>query len=104
MDNSIINELDKISLIEDIDDRNKIIEHYKQFGILDRNDAINKIRELRVTNSDVAKATTIALFNGGTPFDYCSNDQIVSELIMQRDILQNELIKKQLEETDLNEI
>lgn len=35
----------------------------------------NKIRELRVENSDVAKETT-TVFYVGIPFDYYTNDQL----------------------------
>lgn len=97
MDNPIMNELDKISLMKDIDDRNKIIEQYKQFGILNREDAINKIRELRMKDKDILQVTSASLKISSIPFSQSTNDQIVGELIMQNDILLAKLIEKQSE-------
>lgn len=94
MENLIINELDKLSLTKDIAERDRIIEEYKFFGVLDRAAAIDKIKKLRATDLEVATVTAAELAKGSVPFDQCSNDQIVDELILQRNVLNAKLSKK----------
>lgn len=65
---------------------------------LDRDDAIRKIQELRKGDKDIATATVVNLSVSSTPFSQSTNDQIVRELAMQRNILQAKLIKKNTEE------
>lgn len=67
-------------------------------GFLDRDDAIRKIQELRKGDKDIATATVVNLSVSSTPFSQSTNDQIVRELAMQRNILQAKLIKKNTEE------
>ncbi|MEY8367808.1 hypothetical protein AALA24_03470 [Anaerovoracaceae bacterium 42-11] len=98
MGNPIKNAFDKASLIKDIDERNSIIFNYQRYGLLDRDDAIKKIQELRISDEDVAVVTTANLSVSSIPFSQSTNDQIVRELVMQRDILQAKLIKKNTEE------
>lgn len=57
MKNPIINGWDRLSLEKDIIERDRIIEQYKLFGYLDRADAIDKIKELRATDLEVATVT-----------------------------------------------
>ena len=59
---------------------------------------MKKIKELRISDEDIAVATSINLSVSSIPFSQSTNDQIVGELAMQRDILQAKLIKKQVEE------
>lgn len=94
MKNPVINELDRLSLTKDIAERDRIIEQYKLFGVLDRADAIDKIKKLRVTDLEVAAVTAAELAKGSTPFEQCPNDQIISELILQRNILKAKLSEK----------
>lgn len=68
--------------------------------MLDRNDAIKKIQELRISDEDIAVATSVNLSVSSIPFSQSTNDQIVGELAMQRNILQAKLIKKQAEENN----
>ncbi len=100
MSNPIIDAFDKASLIKDIDERNSIIFNYQRYGLLDRDAAIKKIQELRISNEDIAAATAVKLSASSIPFSQSTNDQIVGELAMQRDFLQAKLIKKQAEENN----
>ncbi len=53
MSNPIIDEFDKASLIKDINERDSIICNYQKYGLLDRDDAIKKIQELRISDKDI---------------------------------------------------
>ena len=97
MSNSIKDEFDKVSLIKDIREIDRITINYQRYGSLDRNEAIRKIQELRINDKDIAVATAVRLAASSTPFSQSTNDQIVGELLMQRNILQAKLIKKQTE-------
>lgn len=98
MSNSIKDIFDKESISKDIAERENIIYNYQRYGSLDRNNAIKKIQELRKNDENVAAITTAKLATSSVPFNQSTNDQLVGELIMQRDILQVKLIRKQLEE------
>ncbi len=98
MSNPIKDIFDKESLIKGITERENIICKYQETGFLDRNDSIKKIQELRINDEDVAVVTSVKLATFSVPFNQSTNDQLVGELIMQRDILQAKLIKKQAEE------
>ena len=100
MNNSIKDIFDKASLMRDIDERDNIIFNYQRYGLLDRDGVIKKIQELRIRDEDVAAATAVNLFVFSVPFSQSTNDQIVGELVMQRDILQAKLIKKQTAENN----
>ena len=93
MSNSVKDEFDKVSLINDIREIDSIVFNYQEYGLLDRNEAIRKIKKLRITDKDIAAATAAGLAASSTPFCQSTNDQIVGELIMQRNILQEKLIK-----------
>lgn len=97
MSNPIIDEFDKASLIKDINERDSIIYNYQKYGLLDRDDAIKKIQELRISDKDIAAATVVNLSVSSIPFSQSTNDQIIGELAMQRDILRAKLIKKNTE-------
>ena len=94
MGNPIKDEFDKVSLENDIAERNRIIQLFQSTGFLDRNDAINKILSLRISDEDVTEITTANLLVRSTPFNQATDFQIVDELIMQRDILLAKLAKK----------
>ena len=84
----------KGSLAKDISERKEIISHYKTYGILDRDNAIKKIQELRMKDRDVATATAVKLSVSSIPFSQSTNDQIVNELTMQIKILSAKLTNK----------
>ena len=98
MSNPMKDIFDKESMIKDIAERENIICNYQKYGLLDRENAMKKIKELRISDEDIAAATSINLSVSSIPFSQSTNDQIVGELAMQRDILQAKLIKKQVEE------
>lgn len=85
----------KESIIKDIVDRKKIIFDYRMYGILDRDSAINKIKELRNKDKEVKKITTLNLAISSIPFSMSSDDQIVAELDMQKTILETKLFRLQ---------
>ena len=89
---------DKESMSKDIAEIENIICNYQRYGLLDRENAMKKIKELRISDEDIEAATSINLSVSSIPFSQSTNDQIVGELAMQRDILQAKLIKKQVEE------
>ena len=85
----------KESIIKDIIDRKKIVFDYRMYGILDRDSAINKIKELRNKDKEVEKITTVNLAISSIPFSMSSDDQIVAELDMQKAILEAKLFRLQ---------
>ena len=78
---------DKASIIKEISDREQMIKDYQLTGRLDRPKAIEKIQELRLTDTDVAVATTARLAVSSTPFSQASDQGIIAELQMQIGIL-----------------
>lgn len=98
MSNSIKDIFDIESLSKDIAERENIMQNYRTTGYLDRNHAIKMIQELRINDGDVAAVTSAKLATSFIPFSQSTNDQIVAELAMQRDILRAKLIKKQMED------
>ncbi len=94
MDNQIQNAYDVSSMTKDIADRMQIIQNYRLIGFLDRDNAIKKITELRLTDYEVAKATTAALAVKSVPFSLASDQDIIGELQIQIDILTAKLLGK----------
>lgn len=99
MGNPLIEALDITSMEHDIWERNQIIAKYQMTGQLDREDAIAKICKLRSTDKEIAKATAIQLSVSSIPFAYCSDEQLVGELQMQKNMLEAKLLAKRMEET-----
>lgn len=85
----------KESLIKDIVEREKIISDYKKYGVLDRDKAINKIQELRIKDKEVEEVTIGKLATFSIPFSMSSDEQIVAELDMQKEILKAKLFRLQ---------
>ena len=77
----------------DILERSKIIEGYRHSGMLDREDAINKIRSMRFKDSNVSVISSVNMINNAIPFTIATNEQLVNELQMQVDILRGELME-----------
>lgn len=100
MSDSIKDAFDNASLIRDIAERENIICNYQKYSLLDREDAIKKIQKLRISGKDVADVTVVHLSVSSTPFSQATDDQIVGELAMQRNILKEKLIKKQAVENN----
>ena len=87
MNNQIKGVYDKASILKDISEREQIIRDYQLTGHLDRNKAIEKIQELRLTDADVAMATTVRLAISATPFEQIPDQGIIAELQVQVGIL-----------------
>lgn len=94
MGNSVKNAFDRALLIKDIEDRECIINLYRTTGFLDRNDAIGRIQELRISDEEVARITSVKMIMCFIPFSQCTDEQIIAELLMQRDILKAKLAEK----------
>ena len=75
----------------DIAERKDIVEMYYKSRILDRDNAIKKIKELRLTDTNVATVTSIELLVNSIPFENATDEQIIGELQMQIGILGTEL-------------
>lgn len=82
------------SIRKDIQERQQMINEYQTTRRLDRNKAISKIQELRITNENVAAVTAVNLSQYSVPFSQVSDENIVAELKMQMDILSVELAKE----------
>lgn len=93
----IKNETDMASYVKDIVERDRLINTFQRLRLLDQNDAIHKIQELRVRDKEVAEATSAQLSVSSISFRMATNEQIIGELIMQRDVLQAKLFKLQME-------
>lgn len=85
---------DIASIMKDIQERQEMINEYQMTRRLDRDKAISKIQELRITNENVATVTSIKLAQYSVPFSEVPNENIVAELKMQMDILSAELAKE----------
>ena len=80
-----------LSIEHNINERKNIISNYVNYKILDREDAISKIKDLRLTDSNVAKASAVELAVNAIPFAQATNEQLVAELQMQVNVLSAEL-------------
>ena len=94
MSNPVYVEMDTVSLVQDISERQNIIEKYRKTGDLDRKDAITKILKLRGTDREVLLATSARLALSAIPFEHSSDEQIIAELKMQVEILAGKLQEK----------
>lgn len=103
MDNSIKTECDKLSVVNDINERQNIIRQFETTGFLDRNKAINKITSLQITDTELLTATKLKQVASGSVNLYQADDNtIISNLQFQVDFLILKLGKLNLE--DINEI
>ncbi len=94
MNNPIYEAYEVASLRQDIIERQNIINRFQATGQLDRNDAISKILKLRGSDKEVLQVTTARLAVSSTPFEQCSNEQLLNELYMQMAILEGKLAEK----------
>lgn len=85
---------DTESLIKDIKERDDIIRKYNSFGLLDRNDAIRKIMELRAKDKEVLQIAIENMTGPITLLDQLTNDQLAKELSAQITILLIKLMRK----------
>ena len=94
MNDPIKKAYDIASIRKDIHERQQIINEYINTRHLDREKAISKIQELRITNENVASVTVVKLSLYSVPFSQVTDENIVAELKMQMDILSAELAKE----------
>ncbi|WP_297959497.1 hypothetical protein [uncultured Ruminococcus sp.] len=94
MNDPIKKAYDIASIRKDIQERQQIINDYMNTRYLDREKAISKIQELRITNENVAAVTAVKLAQYSVPFSQVPDENIVAELKMQIDILSAELTKE----------
>lgn len=85
---------DTESLIKDIKERDDIIRKYNLYGLLDRDDAIRKIMELRAKDKEVLQIAIENMTGPITLLDQLTNDQIINELSAQITILLIKLMRK----------
>ena len=95
MDNRVKETYDRASMLKDISDREQMINNFRRTGYLDRDKAIQKIQELRLSDTDVAAATTARLAISSIPFSQVSDQGIIAELQMQVEILSAKTLKNQ---------
>lgn len=95
MSNPIKDEFDKMSLANDIADREKIINKYQATGTLDRDDAIKKIVELRQKDAKVSAIYVTTVLPNSIPLEKCSNAVIIEHLQSQINVLTVELSEKE---------
>lgn len=94
MSNPIFESYEISSLQQDIMERRDVIDRFHQTGQLDRNDTISKIKKLRMTDKEILQVTAVNLAVSSTPFEQCSNEQLINELHMQKTILEGKLTEK----------
>lgn len=103
MDNSTKRNFDKLSVTKDIAERQNIIHKFETTGFLDRNEAINKVTSLQITDAELLTATKLKQVVSGSVNLYQADDNtIISNLQFQVDFLISKLGKLNLE--DRNEI
>lgn len=103
MENSTKRNFDKLSVVKDIAERQSIIHKFETTGFLDRNEAINKVTSLQITDAELLTATKLKQAASGCVNLYQADDNtIISNLQFQVDFLISKLGKLNLE--DKNEI
>lgn len=90
---------ENVSLWKDIREIDDVLNQYRQIGFIDREKAISKIRELRVTNKDIGKAAAAALPFNSIPFSYASSDQLACELNAYKAILTENYLRNTREDS-----
>ena len=75
------------SIRKDIQERQQMFNEYLMTRRLDRDKAISKIQDLRITNENVAAVTAVKLAQYSVPFSQVTDENIIAELKMQMDIL-----------------
>lgn len=86
-----------LNIIKDIQERTKIIQDYSTNGFLDRNKAIDKIKELQNTDVDVTVATAAAqMMCGSLILERADDKTLIENLIFQINILEGKRIQKNI--------
>lgn len=101
MSNPIKKEYDKLSLTKDIIEREKIVYQFRTTGFLDRNDAIEKINSIQITDIELAAATAVKQVQFGSVDLYQANDNlIIANMQFQIDFQKAKLAKLELEDKE----
>lgn len=99
MNNPIKREYDKLSITKDIIEREKIIRQFQTTGFLDRNDAVEKITSIQLTDAELAMTTmTKQAQYGSVDLYQADNNLIITNMQFQIDFLKAKLAKIELEE------
>ena len=91
--------IENLSLLKGIRDIDDMLNQYCQSGFIDRERAISKIRELRITNIDIEKAVAATLPFNFVPFSEATNDQLAGELNASKAILEENYLHNMQEDT-----
>ena len=89
--------LENRSLLKDIQDIDDMLNQYCHSGLINREKAISKIRELRITNRDIGKAVAATLPLNFVPFSEASNDQLAGELNAYKALLEENYLRNMKE-------
>ena len=89
--------LENLSLLKDIQDIDDMLNQYCHNGLINREKAISKIRELRITNRDIGKAVAATLPLNFVPFSEASNDQLAGELNAYKALLEENYLRNMQE-------
>ena len=88
-----------MSLTKDIIEREKIVYQFQTTGFLDRNDAIEKINSIQITDIELATATAVKQVQFGSIDLYQADDNlIIANMQFQIDFLKAKLAKLELED------
>ena len=83
-----MNMQDQISTLNDITERALIVTNYWYYGIFDKNKAIDKIIEFKLSNTNILSAMLIEQMRNLICYSYYSDMVIIQELIREIDYLQ----------------
>ena len=90
---------ENLRLLKDIQDIDDMLNQYCQNGLINREKAISKIRELRITNKDIGKSAAETLPFNSIPFSEASNNQLAGELNAYKAILTENYLRNTQEDT-----
>ena len=85
--------IDQLKSEKDISDRQQIIQKYQLTGYLDRDNAIEMIKELRIADNLVLMEASIRVATNPVPLEQASDQVIVAELQAQINILTTKLLR-----------
>lgn len=89
--------LENLSLLKDIQDIDDMLNQYCHNGLINREKAISKIKELRITNRDIGKAVAATLPFNFVPFSEASNAQLAGELNAYKALLEENYLRNMQE-------
>lgn len=99
MSNPIKRKYDKLSLAKDIVERENIVYQFQTTGFLDRNNAIEKIKSIQITDVELATATVAKQVQFGSVDLYqADNNLIITNMQFQIDFLKAKLAKLESED------